>query len=72
MIMGGPGLKKKNQFLKEMCGFHVPLYDHDSGPSIRSVFLPDFHLFNFFNQELEFAIISFILMILLFDSGIIL
>ena len=43
-----------------------------SEPPIRSVFLPDFHLFNFFNQELEFAIISFILMILLFDLGIIL
>ena len=39
MIMGGPGLKKKNQFLKEMCGFHVPLYDHDFWAFHKECFL---------------------------------
>ena len=73
MILGAPGLKKKSIFKGNVQFSCASVYmTTTSGPSIRSVFLPDFHLFNFFNQELEFAIISFILMILLFDLGIIL
>ena len=45
MILGGPGFKKKSIFKGNVQFSCASVYmTTTSGPSVRSVFLPDFHL----------------------------
>ena len=45
MILGGPGLKKKSMFKGNVQFSCASVYmTTTSGPSVGSVFLPDFHL----------------------------